>query len=617
MTTLFRIRRFVPTLVWLLITSNTAHSFLSAPPQIPSNSGLVIKPCFVSRSSASSTHRKSILQFQWRMEKSTPCPLSSTRTSSTSSSSDEYAVDSQDEETLQTLFAKTSDTDGFMTKASVEQLKIIDDLLIDGDILAEEFDDIWKAAPKVSSSDDSVEKVNLDSFLQIYRDIDDLFEEEEDDDDSILTENKVTINGTAEVQDEEDKKALINVFETISDNDSKLLSMEGLKQWSEIQQLFDDGMFGEDEFDEIWNQTPKNTSDEQLDLEGFLSFNNALDELFVFEEDEEEEKVAEKSVVDKKQKSDEKEKELLMVNGEDLPPGVIFANLANENNLVAKKDLKRWVQLREMLNEGDLLPAEFTNFFDEAPKAEGTTDKLNEDGFTSLYEAIEALFEEVDDEEEATSPEVTVSSYSSKTDFMNLLTRTVATGSDTLPCGLECSDRQIEKMVAAASTLEMEASNLIVQRDGDITLEDLAGEWELIYSSSSTMKFNQGLSGIGGSFPNGKFAGLRQKLTFTKFLSDVEYLERIEVNPGSNSFDVKITGNWELKRSVSLFTGASTIAMRVEPDMVTYGPTKMKADHWKSLGPMNLLDITYLDDDIRIMRGTTATDTLIIFKRTA
>ena len=100
-----------------------------------------------------------------------------------------------------------------------------------------------------------------------------------------------------------------------------------------------------------------------------------------------------------------------------------------------------------------------------------------------------------------------------------------------------------------------------------------------------------------------------------RFLSDVEYLERIEVNPGSNSFDVKVTGSWELKQSVSLFTGAATTAMRVVPDKVSYGPTTMRADHWKSLGPMNLLDITYLDEDLRIMRGTTSTDTLFIFKR--
>ena len=129
------------------------------------------------------------------------------------------------------------------------------------------------------------------------------------------------------------------------------------------------------------------------------------------------------------------------------------------------------------------------------------------------------------------------------------------------------------------------------------------------------MKFNKGLSGLGGSFPNGKFGGLKQTLKSTAILSDVEYSEFIEVNPSASSFNVKIDGNWDLRRSTSLFTGDPSIVLSVEPNRVTYGPTSTRADHWKSLGPMNMLDVTYLDDEIRIMRGNTAVDTVFIFKR--
>lgn len=44
-------------------------------------------------------------------------------------------------------------------------------------------------------------------------------------------------------------------------------------------------------------------------------------------------------------------------------------------------------------------------------------------------------------------------------------------------------------------------------------------------------------------------------------------------------------------------------------------PTSMRADHWKSLGPMNMLDLTYLDEDLRVMRGCTSSDTVFIWKR--
>ena len=49
------------------------------------------------------------------------------------------------------------------------------------------------------------------------------------------------------------------------------------------------------------------------------------------------------------------------------------------------------------------------------------------------------------------------------------------------------------------------------------------------------MKFNKGLSGLGGSFPNGKFAGLMQKLQASFFL-DVECVERINVSNPASSF---------------------------------------------------------------------------------
>merc|ERR1712150_322827 len=126
-----------------------------------------------------------------------------------------------------------------------------------------------------------------------------------------------------------------------------------------------------------------------------------------------------------------------------------------------------------------------------------------------------------------------------------------------------------------------------------------------------TMKFNKGLSGLVP--PGGKFGGLRQKLSATKFLSDVEYVEKIDAGP--SSFEVRVTGDWELKNSVSLFTGAKSVALSIELEKVAYGVTTTKGDHWKSLGPMNLLSFSYLDEDIRIMRGTTSVDNIFIFKK--
>ena len=62
-------------------------------------------------------------------------------------------------------------------------------------------------------------------------------------------------------------------------------------------------------------------------------------------------------------------------------------------------------------------------------------------------------------------------------------------------------------------------------------------------------------------------------------------------------------------------SGEPTTVMQIEPDKVEYGPTSTKGGHWKALGPLNLLDITYLDDDLRVMRGNTSVNTIFIFRR--
>lgn len=100
-----------------------------------------------------------------------------------------------------------------------------------------------------------------------------------------------------------------------------------------------------------------------------------------------------------------------------------------------------------------------------------------------------------------------------------------------------------------------------------------------------------------------------------RYLSDVEYIEQVIGKLGEQSYEVKITGDWDLRTEISLFTGKPSNVLSVIPDKVNYGPRSDKADHWKSLGPMNLLVLAYLDDDLRIMRGSTSTDTLFIFRR--
>jgi len=523
-------------------------------------------------------------------------------------------------------------------------------------------DEIWEAAPKFPDVDEAgtkYERIDIDSFIQIYRDIDDLFEDEEDEKDDMNNTNGIegsaepsgmeiadtaatksdqkaknvastdiptdatpAIDGEDIPEVEKEEHELELVFKTLLSDETGLVSRSTLRQWDEVKQLIHDEMLSEGEFNDLWERTPKSpgSSDQLIDVDGFLSFNVALDDLFVFGDDEEalneeESDDLENDAVSTEKTSYTENESSQMVVGGDNPPAVIFSQLADNDFLVGMKDLKRWVELQEMLDEGELLPLELQGIFADVPKAPGTDDKINEDGFIALYDAIDELFE--GDDEDIVGEDIGPSPTSIKPDLLKALSNLQEDydGEERLPCGLESTEKEQSKILEMVAQLEKEPSNKLFSLGNNMKPTDLAGTWELLYTSSSMMKFNKGLSGLGGSFPNGKFAGLRQNLQAASYANDVEYTEHIAVTPEVSSFDVTITGDWELKSSVSILTGAPSVVMNVEPSKVVYGPTSTRADHWKSVRCMNLLDISYLDDDIRVMRGNTSTDTIFIFQR--
>ena len=497
----------------------------------------------------------------------------------------------------------------------------------DGDLLPEELADVWDAA---AGNGEKKDLIGFDSFLQVYRDIDDMFEDDDVDDDVDNDDEEERDMDGGDGDDDafagEMDSELVQAFESLS-NDEGLVSRDNLRSWDEVATLFKDGLLGEDEFDSLWAQVPKSASGAQdnfIDSDGFLAFNFALDDLFDFDEGELSEDDVDSAEIDSIVEEATSEKTSptprAMVEEGDLPPGVLFANLADENQLVGMEELGLWIELQEMLKEGDLLQSELQDIYD---RSASSGSKLDEEAFLRLYDEIDSLFEEESDDETVESDmnpaqrdPVTDQADQVKKDLMAFLDIIQEDeDSNLLPCGLEATESDQKQVNNIVKALESQPSNMIKEKQGNIEMADLTGSWELLYSSSSAMKFNKGLSGLGGSFPNGRFAGLKQKLIATKVIQDMEYIERIEVTPSTASFDVSVPGNWQIKKSVSLFTGETTNVIQLEPERVNYGPTSMRADHWKSLGPMNMLDLTYLDDDLRVMRGCTSSDTIFIWKR--
>ena len=392
----------------------------------------------------------------------------------------------------------------------------------EGDLLESELNEIYSTAA-------TGDVINIDGFIAVYKDIDNLFEDEEDDDES---DNEIS----------DDDSELKLSFENLATDG--VLPKSQLRKWEEIVSLIDEeGILGVDEFDELWKKAVGNS--DMMNFESFAVFNEALDDLFVLEEDEMEEAVEEEAFASEIPPAASKPKPI--ITEIDLPPAVLFSQLADENYLVSKQDIMhRWGELREMLSDGDLTSSELNEMWNELEKAPGTDDKLDEERFLILYDKIDELFE--DDVEVEQTSNVSVASKNDpdvqedlKDELLDLIDELEKLAEDEgrQPCGLDCTELEQERVLEVVGELEREPCNRVLG-GGAVPKADLVGSWDLIYSSSSTMKYNEGLSGLAGGLT--KFGGVQQNLSATKYLSDVEYVEQVVGKLGGQSFEVRITG---------------------------------------------------------------------------
>jgi hypothetical protein len=121
------------------------------------------------------------------------------------------------------------------------------------------------------------------------------------------------------------------------------------------------------------------------------------------------------------------------------------------------------------------------------------------------------------------------------------------------------------------------------------------------------------------------------RVLYCRFLGFVEYIETF--NAGTEeSFDVKITGEWMLKEDRNPFTGQPATVIKVDPLKLIYGAASnfmsteagaapvvqvgggfSQTASWQSLGPIKLLDIIYLTDDLQITRGNSNMEAIFVW----
>jgi ABC-type transporter Mla MlaB component len=363
-------------------------------------------------------------------------------------------------------------------------------------------------------------------------------------------------------------------------------------------------------------------------------------------------------------------------------PTEIFSNLVNaaaaaaaadastcsNNTLLDLKQIRDgWIELQELMEDGDLLSSELDDLFALAllqmrGREQGTTttttttsssagvDQLDEHGFVLLYTAIDSLFEvvaaddvvmdpvddnnnnnnnnnnnKVDDDDDATEID---------DEIMNKKVVAAAAAAGISPieitfdqqpllsfladhavtCGFECTDKEREQIHAMIMDLELDHANLAQLNNGKIDAKRFLGNWEMLYTTSRTMIINKSLSGLGRSTSTlAPFVKLVHRMTGSKFLGKCEYVETFGTGP--ESFDVTVTGEWMLKNGVNPFNGKANTVLWVDPDKIMYGFSTNDADDWASLGPIKRMDIVYMKDDLLITRGNVNTESIFVYRR--
>jgi len=338
--------------------------------------------------------------------------------------------------------------------------------------------------------------------------------------------------------------------------------------------------------------------------------------------------------------------------------------------VVGVKELKQWEELQDLLSDEDITKTELEEMVAKAiiinntnnddtgiiiknDKCDDVDDKLDEVGFVILYKMIDDLFDYDEDNddgdtgvEEELINNVGVNDNDNNNDNNNDFSAVVdepniedkllsflqtdivmsvggTVDKEKLPCGMECTDNEREIILKMVSELKEASNNLVVAKNGNIEAKDLIGDWDLLYTSSKAMILNKSISGLMGTLSQKvEFSGVRQKLTGSKYLGFVEYIETFNVGT-EEAFDVKISGEWLLREDQPTtlqvdpenIQYGSSYAMTEQAPVVAIGGGVSQVASWQSLGPIKLLDIIYLTPNLYIARGKSKMDAIFVWMK--
>eukprot|EP00440_Ansanella_granifera_P059707 gb/GFBE01064712.1/.p1 GENE.gb/GFBE01064712.1/~~gb/GFBE01064712.1/.p1 ORF type:complete len:619 (+),score=183.64 gb/GFBE01064712.1/:1-1857(+) len=314
----------------------------------------------------------------------------------------------------------------------------------------------------------------------------------------------------------------------------------------------------------------------------------------------------------------------------------LFRQACNEDNLLSFEALQKISEFKSLIEDGDMTEDELEDMWDEMPKKGDCIDVL---AFRDLLAKVDELFEYVEEDEEE-DPAAKAMVQSGERGLANPNKREMKTVKEELmaaieryeaeltrPCGMDGREELDGELVKLAGELEDvwrdSAGNL-----NDFDASTLSGDWEMIFTTSGKMRR------WGGVLNNGReVKGVWEALVQNFAVSDEEDyneydMEEVYTCAGASIDDPEIElsmrgqGSWKVGIQQNVVTGEEDLVLKMDITGVEYDTPE---DRPEICGEKTLMSqmvrtfsymfLSYMDDDIRVMRTSLTGKSLYIFQR--
>jgi len=402
--------------------------------------------------------------------------------------------------------------------------------------------------------------------------------------------------------------------------DAKELGFEDFSDWYlELVQIYDDFLWSDavgiprEGLEEANQEKMADFTDEEL-LEDEPAMRQNVGEIIKQQEAEE-----------KKSAGDEEEVPSLRSNVEITR---LFKEKCDGRSLLDFDGLLEISEISEMLSGGEVEEAELEELWDGLPKVGDDLDYINILSFRDFLGKVDDLFDYDDGtaEKEGDGAMVAEKADRDVAEIKRDLLSVVAELQDMedIPMGFsgrEMTDEALEPLVEELENAWRKKYDDLNDFDGS----ELLGDWELIYTTSGKLRRWRTVLNANQEIKEATCGELLQSFSKGESGLTQEYdLEEVVTVEGEEELSLRAVGSWVTQLSENVISGNMDVLLRVLVQAVEYDTPEGEVKDQKKasletqiLRTFNYSFISYVDEDVRVMRPGLTGASVFIFQKLA